>query len=271
MRRGDRAALFRTVRKAVCHAHPDERQPPRRRPQPGHPRPRRRRQDHRHRADPVRDRRHAPARGGARRHHRHRLRPAGTRPGHHHLRRRRQLRLGRSPRQPHRHPGPRRLRRRGGALAAGPRRRGRRVRRGRRGRTAERVGVAAGGPARRAADRVRQQDGPGRCRARRRRRLDPGAAAPRTPRGPAADRCGGRLHGRRRPGPDAGADLGQRRWGRQRGPGAGRAACRGPPAAPAAGGGRRRAAPGSAGGVLRHRCARRRDAGVRPARPDPQR
>jgi simple sugar transport system permease protein len=62
--------------------------------------------------------------------------------------------------QHHRHAWPRRLHGRGRAVAACARRRGSRVRRGRRRRAAERDGVAPGRPLQRAAHRVRQQDGP---------------------------------------------------------------------------------------------------------------
>ena len=61
--------------------------------------------------------------------------------------------LERPPHQHHRHPGPRRLHRRGGALAARARRRRRGLRRGRRRRAAERDGVAPGRPLQRAAHR----------------------------------------------------------------------------------------------------------------------
>ena len=64
------------------------------------------------------------------------------------------------PHQHHRHAGPRRLHGRGRALAARARRRRRRVRRGRRRRAAVRDRLAPGQPLRRAAHRLRQQDGP---------------------------------------------------------------------------------------------------------------
>ena len=69
--------------------------------------------------------------------------------------------------QHHRHARPRRLHRRGRAVAARARRRGRGVRRGRRRRAADRDGVAPGQQVQRAAHVLRQQDGP------RRRRLLP--------------------------------------------------------------------------------------------------
>ena len=68
--------------------------------------------------------------------------------------------------QHHRHARPRRLHRRGGALAARARRRGRGVRRRRRRRAAVGDGLAPGRPLPRAAHRVRQQDGPHRRRLR---------------------------------------------------------------------------------------------------------
>ena len=112
--------------------------------------------------------------------------------------------------QHHRHPRPRRLHRRGGAVAARPRRRGRGVRRGRRRRAADRDGVAPGQQVQRPAHVLRQQDGP------RRRRLLP---LPRHDQGPprrrrrgraAADRRRERVPRRHRPARDEGAGLGRR-------------------------------------------------------------
>ena len=77
------------------------------------------------------------------------------------------LQVARHVDQHHRHARPRRLHRRGGAVAARPRRRGRGVRRRRRCRAADRDGVAPGQQVQRAAHVLRQQDGP------RRRRLLP--------------------------------------------------------------------------------------------------
>ena len=68
--------------------------------------------------------------------------------------------------QHHRHAGPRRLHRRGRALAAGARRCRGGVRRRSRCRAAVRDGLAPGGSLPRAAPRVRQQDGPSRRRLR---------------------------------------------------------------------------------------------------------
>ena len=64
------------------------------------------------------------------------------------------------PDQHHRHPGPRRLHGRSGAFAARAGRRGDAARLGGRRRAADRDGVAPGGPLRRAAHHLRQQDGP---------------------------------------------------------------------------------------------------------------
>ena len=66
--------------------------------------------------------------------------------------------------QHHRHARPRRLHRRGRALAARPRRRGRGVRRRRRRRAPDRDGLAPGQQVRRPAHVLRQQDGPHRRR-----------------------------------------------------------------------------------------------------------
>jgi hypothetical protein len=72
--------------------------------------------------------------------------------------------LERPPHQHHRHPGPRRLHDRGRALAARARRRGHRVRLGRRRRAADRDRVASGQQVQRAPHVLRQQDGPHRRR-----------------------------------------------------------------------------------------------------------
>ena len=76
------------------------------------------------------------------------------------------------PDQHHRHAGPRRLHRRGRALAARARRRDRAVRLGRRRRAAVRDRVAPGRQVPRPADRLHQQDGPHRRRLRARRADD---------------------------------------------------------------------------------------------------
>ncbi len=107
--------------------------------------------------------------------------------------------LARPPHQHHRHAGPRRLHHRGRAQPARPRRRGRRVRLGRRRRAPERDRLAPGRPLRRAPDRLRQQDGPDR-RGLLRGRPDDGRPARRQRRAdPAADRPGGRVQRDHRP------------------------------------------------------------------------
>lgn len=212
--RESRPPVPEEFRKAMGRAYrtaPSTHQSADRRPQPGHPCPRRCRQDHRHRADPLSHRRRPQAGRGPRRDDRHRLRLPGTRPRNHHLRRRGELLVGRSPDQSDRHPGPCRLLRRGGALAAGARRRDRGVRRRRGRRTAERVGVAAGRPARGASDRLRQQAGPRRGRPRHGGRIDQGPAAHRPAGGPAADRERGGVRRSGGSAAHAGAALGRRR------------------------------------------------------------
>ena len=89
-------------------------------------------------------------------------------------------------------PGPHRLHDRSAALAARPRRRRRRVLLGRRRRAADRDGLAAGEQVRRAAHRLRQQDGPGRRRFLPRARPDPRSAQGEARRATAADRRRGR-------------------------------------------------------------------------------
>ena len=79
-----------------------------------------------------------------------------------------------TPDQHHRHPRPRRLHRRGRALAARPRRRGGGLRRRRRRRAPDRDGLAPGQQVRRPPHLLRQQDGPHRRRLRPHGRDDPG-------------------------------------------------------------------------------------------------
>ena len=88
--------------------------------------------------------------------------------------------VGRPHDQHHRHPRPRRLHRRGRALAARPRRRRRGVRRRRRRRAAVRDGLAPGRPLPRPADLLRQQAGPHRRGVPPLRRHDRHAAATRS-------------------------------------------------------------------------------------------
>ena len=141
--------------------------------------------------------------GAGARHHDHvrRDRPAVDAPHHQH----------------HRHARPRRLHRRGGALAARARRRGRGLRRRRRRRAADRDGLAAGRQVRRPADVLRQQDGPHRRRLLPLRRHDR-RPAQRDPAGPpAAVGRRGRLHRRHRPGQMQAPALARaRRQGRRR-------------------------------------------------------
>ena len=112
--------------------------------------------------------------------------------------------------QHHRHPRPRRLHRRGGALPAGPRRRRGRLRRRGRRRAPDRDGVAPGQQVRRPADLLHQQDGPDRRRLRPVRGDDQGPPRRHRGRRAAAHRRRGRVPGRRRPGPHAGPGLGRR-------------------------------------------------------------
>ena len=88
--------------------------------------------------------------------------------------------------QHHRHARPRRLHRRGRALAARPRRRGRGVRRRRRRRAPDRDGLAPGQQVQRAPHVLRQQDGPRRRRLLPLRRHDQGPPRRRPSRRPAA-------------------------------------------------------------------------------------
>ena len=121
--------------------------------------------------------------------------------------------------QHHRHARPRRLHRRGRALAPRPGRRRRRVLGRRGGRGPERDGLAAGGQVSRPPDLLHQQDGPHRRRVRAGLSGDPGAAAGEPP-DPRADpdrrrsrRDDGRVQGPDRPDHDEGALL------QDRGPG----------------------------------------------------
>ena len=166
------------------------------------------------------------------------------------------------PHQHHRHPGPRGLHRRGGALAPRARRRGHPARLGGRRGAADRDRVAPGRPLRRAAAHLRQQDGPGRRRLRPLPGDDPRPADQEGLPDPASGGLGrdvhrahrrappGRGHLRRRdPGQDVHRDAGARGVS-----GAGRAgAARGDR-------GRGRARRGAAGEVPRRRRAHlRRD------------
>ena len=110
--------------------------------------------------------------------------------------------------QPHRHPWPRRLHGRGGAVPARPRRRDRGVRRRRRRRASDGDRLAPGRSLLGPADRLREQDGPHRRRLRAHGR-DDGRAPPGEPARPAAALGQrGRLPGRHRPRRDEGAALG---------------------------------------------------------------
>ena len=122
-----------------------------------------------------------------------------------------------TPDQHHRHPRPRRLHRRGRALAARPRRRRRRVRRQGGRRAPVRDGVASGRQVRRPAHLLRQQDGQARRRLLLHRQDDHRPPRRQAAGHPAADRRRERLRRRRRPGRDARADLARRdRHGRGR-------------------------------------------------------
>ncbi len=103
------------------------------------------------------------------------------------------------PDQHHRHAGPRRLHGGGRALAARPRRRRRRLRRRLRRRAAVGDRVAPGGPLRRAAHRVHQQDGPRRRGLRPLRRHDGHEARRQADPGPDPVGLGGDVRGRHRP------------------------------------------------------------------------
>ena len=120
----------------------------------------------------------------------------------------------RPPDQHHRHARPRRLHRRGRALAARPRRRGRRLRRRRRRRAPDRDGLAPGQQVRRAAHLLRQQDGPHRRRLLPLRRDDPRPPRRLPRRRPAAHRRRGRVPGRHRPARHEGRSSGTTTWAR---------------------------------------------------------
>ena len=177
--------------------------------------PHRCRQDHHDRADPLLHRHHVQDRRSPRRHRGHGLDGAGAGARHHHHVRRDDLLLARAPHQHHRHAGPRRLHRRSGALAARARRRGRGVRRRVGRRAAVGNGVAPGRQVPRAAHLLRQQDGPRRRRLQGNAVADRDQAAGQSRRHPAADRRGGQVHRRRRPGPHEGARLQGRDHGRR--------------------------------------------------------
>ena len=105
----------------------------------------------------------------------------------------------RPPHQHHRHARPRRLHRRGRAVAARPRRRGRGVRRRGRRRAADRDRLAAGQQVRRPPHLLHQQDGPPRRRLLRRAALHRGPPRGHDRRRAAAHRRRGPLPGRGRP------------------------------------------------------------------------
>ncbi len=173
-----------------------------------HHRAHRRRQDDDDRAGPVLHGRDPPDGGRRQGEHDDRLSRGGARAGDHDRRRGDHLPLegcrGASHHhQHHRHARPRRLHRRGRALAPRARRRRRGVLGRRGGGGAERDRLAAGGQVPRAADLLHQQDGPHRRRVRAGLPGDRGTAARRPP-DPGADphrRRPGR-HDGRIPGPD---------------------------------------------------------------------
>ncbi len=119
--------------------------------------------------------------------------------------------LAEQPDQHHRHPRPRRLHGRGGALAARAGRCRRRVRRqgGRRAPVGDRL--ASGRQVQRPADLLRQQDGQARRGLLLHRRHDHQPPQGDPARAPAADRRRARLRRRRRPDLQAGAHLARRR------------------------------------------------------------
>ena len=119
--------------------------------------------------------------------------------------------VARLPDQHHRHARPRRLHRRGRAVAARPRRRGRGLRRRRRRRAPDRDRVAPGQQVQRPADLLRQQDGPHRRRLLPLRRHDPRPPRRGARRRAAPDRRRERLPRRHRPPRDEGDRLAARR------------------------------------------------------------
>ena len=159
----------------------------------------RRRQDDDDRAHPLLHRAHPQARRGARGRGDDGLDGAGAGARHHDHLGRDRLRVGRPPHQHHRHARPRRLHRRGRALAARARRLGRPVRLRRRRRAAVGERLAPGRQVPRPAHRLHQQDGPHR-RGLLARRPDDDRPPRRAPGAdPAADRRGGRLPRHHRP------------------------------------------------------------------------
>ena len=162
--------------------------------------PHRCRQDDHDRAHPVLYRHHLQDRRGARRHRDDGLDGAGAGARDHHHVGGDDVLLARSPHQHHRHPGPRGLHGRGGALAARARRRGRGVRLGGRRRAAVRDGVAPGRQVPRAAHLLREQDGPHRRQLRSHGRSDQDAPAGQPLRPPVPDRHRGQVPRRRRRG-----------------------------------------------------------------------
>ena len=171
-------------------------------------------QDHDDRADPVlhgpdlQDRRGPRGRGG------HGLDAPGAGARHHHHVGCHHVPLARHLDQHHRHARPRRLHRRGRAVAARARRRGGGVRRGRRRRAPDRDRVASGQQVQRAPHVLRQQDGPRRRRLLPLRRHDQGPPRRDRRAHAAADRRRERLPRRDRPARDARAGVG-RRHGRE--------------------------------------------------------
>ncbi len=212
--------------------------------------PHRRGQDDDDRADPLLHRPLAQDRRGARGRRDDGLDGAGAGARHHdHVRRHHGGVEGPSD-QHHRHAGPRRLHRRGRALAARARRRDRAVRLRRRRRAAVRDRLAPGRQVPRAAHRLHQQDGPHR-RGLRAGRPDDDRPPRRAPRAdPAADRRRGRLPRDHRPGRHEGDHLqGRARQGLRRHRDPGRVRRRG----------RRRARAPARGGLALRRRARRAD------------
>ena len=170
----------------------------------------RRGQDHDDRAHPLLHRPYLQDRRGPRGRRGHGLDGPGARARDHHHVRGDHVQVARLLDQHHRHAGPRRLHRRGRALAAGARRCGRGLRRGRGGRAPDRDGLASGQQVPRPPHVLRQQDGPHRRGLLPLSGHDQGPPRRRGRGHPAADRRRERVPRRHRPAEDEGAGLGRR-------------------------------------------------------------
>ena len=175
-----------------------------------HHRPHRRRQDHRHRAHPVLHRPVAQTGRGARRRSGHGL-DAGRTGARHHDHLGRDLMPLEGLRDPHhRHPGARGLHDRGRTIAAGARRRGGSLQRGRRGGAPVRNRVAPGRQVPRPENRLSEQNGPDRRRLLRHGRGDEDQARRQPARAADPGRDGRGLPRCHRPDPHAADHLGGR-------------------------------------------------------------